>query len=77
MCQFNTGCPGHQTHEGYFPCNTESGCASDMEELYILRIVSRDSAVGIEVLERYFDFETNTPWAIGKDVDGRHVTWAL
>ena len=71
MCMFNTGCPGHQTHEGYFPCNTESGCASGN----VLEVISKDSS--IKMLESYWCDESNAQWGIGRDVDDKLVTWKL
>ena len=28
MCQFNSGCPGHQVDDGFVNCTTETGCAT-------------------------------------------------
>jgi hypothetical protein len=30
MCQFNSGCPGFESDDGFFPCTIETGCASGL-----------------------------------------------
>ena len=85
MCIFNTGCPGFQTHEGYFPCCTESGCASSIDTdsgsfdllsvIGLLEVIDKDSS--IKMLESYWCDESNAQWGIGRDVDDKLVTWKL
>jgi hypothetical protein len=43
----------------------------------VLVVVGKDYADGLEVIETYFDDETNGWWAIAVDGNGTKITWAV